>query len=136
MYETCNKFLELAMFLTSQVVRALEGMSSVPFLEVRIHSLVRLNRIIVIMLFRLRMPIDNAINAYLYLSQYVFSNPRTWPRRDGILFEASRLEDALIKIIQTTSGIGDQARGLRMLDDQGPKWLVALVNSRPTLIPN
>ena len=87
------------------------------------------------MLFRLQMPIDDAINAYLYLSEYVFSNPKTWPRQDGILFEASRLEDALIKIIQTTSGIGDQARGLRMLDDQGPKWLVALVNSRPVLIP-
>ena len=110
-------------------------MSSLPFLEVRIHSQACLNRIIVTMLFRLQMPIDDAINAYLYLSEYVFSNPKRWPRQDGILFEASRLEDALIKIIQTTSGIGDQARGLRMLDDQGPKWLVALVNSRPVLIP-
>ncbi len=86
------------------------------------------------MLFRLRMPIDDAINAYLYLSEYVFSNKNKWPRRDGILFDASRLEDAL-KTIQRTSGIGDQTKELRMLDDCGPKWLVVLVKSRPVLIP-
>lgn len=75
------------------------------------------------MLFRLRMPIDDAIEAYVHLSEYVFSKRKRWPRRNGILFDASRLEGALVSIIQGL-GIGVQARELRMLDESRTKWLV------------
>ena len=76
------------------------------------------------MLFRLRMPINDAIEAYVHLSKSVFSNKQKQPRKDGILFDASRLQDALVTIIQKVLGIGEQAKELRMLSEDGPNWLV------------
>jgi len=76
------------------------------------------------MLFRLRMPINDAIEAYVHLSKSVFSNKQKQPRKDGILFDASRLQDALVMIMQKALGIGEQAKELRMLSEDGPKWSV------------
>jgi len=74
------------------------------------------------MLFRLRMAIDDAISAYVYLTRHVFSEQQSWPHRDGI-FKASRLEDAIVKIISATLKVDEeQAKELRMLDVNGPKW--------------
>ena len=75
-----------------------------------------------IILFRLRMTIDDAINAYVYLTRHVFSERQSWFHRDGI-FKASRLEDAIVKIISAQLKVDeDQARELRILDVNGPKW--------------
>lgn len=90
------------------------------------HSL-RFYRIIVIMLFRLRMPIDDAMKAYVHLSHSVFSKKQKQPRQGGILFDASLLQDALVMTIQKALGIGEQAKELRMMNKGGPKWLVPLL---------
>jgi len=78
-------------------------------------------RITVIMLFRLQMPIDDVIDAYATLARQVFSKKK-WFFQDGT-FKASRLEAALLDIIQSKLGIEEaRAREVRMLDEQGSKW--------------
>jgi patatin-like phospholipase/acyl hydrolase len=77
--------------------------------------------IIVIMLFRLEMPIDDAIDAYATLARQVFSE-RKWFFQEGT-FKASRLEDAILHIIQSRLSIEEaDAREVRMLNKEGTKW--------------
>ena len=73
------------------------------------------------MLFRLQMPIDDAIDAYATLAREVFSKKK-WFFQNGT-FKASRLEAALLDIIQSKLGIEEaRAREVRMLNEQGRKW--------------
>jgi len=79
-------------------------------------------RIIVLMLFRLRMTIDDAVKTYADLSRNVFFEKRRWPFEDPI-FKSNQLDSAITSIIQTATILGvDQARNLRMLNQGGPKW--------------
>jgi len=76
------------------------------------------------MLFRLRMSIDDAISAFVNLSNSVFSEKNIWSRR------SSRLEDGIVGIIQ--NAVEGQAKELRMMDEGGPKWSVPLLYFHPT----
>jgi len=113
------------MFLILQAVLAREGM------KVRIRVGKTLTpifcaspRIIVLMLFRLKMTIEDAIRAYVDLSIYVSAEKRRWPLEDSI-FHSNRLETAIVSIIQSASNV-KQPRELRMLNKGGPKWCVVV----------
>ena len=89
------------------------------------------NRLIVIMLFRLRMSIDEAIEYYADLARHVFSVQK-WYFQDG-KFKASRLEDAIVTTIQKALNISEaDARSAYMLDEEGPKWCGLPCSSIPT----
>jgi len=78
-------------------------------------------RIIIIMLFRLQMSIEDAIKAYATLVRQVFSE-RKWFFQDGT-FKASRLETALLDIVQSKLGIEEaEAKEVPMLNETGSKW--------------
>ena len=89
---------------------------------------------IVVMLFRLGMTIDEAINAYAKLSTAVFSDKNKWSDKAGISHaianaihsldrKASLLEDELAELIQSNLNIEKRrAMEIRMLDDQGSRW--------------
>jgi hypothetical protein len=69
------------------------------------------------MLFRLRMPIDQAISAYVKLASHVFSKTK-WAHQEGT-FKASRLEEAIVEVIGTALKIKrDEAIKTRMLNEQ------------------
>lgn len=86
-----------------------------------LHKLTCVGRIIVIMLFRLQMPIDDAISAYAVLARQVFSE-RKWFFQNGN-FKASHLEAAILSIIQSRLGIEEaEAREVQMLNELGSKW--------------
>ena len=70
------------------------------------------------MLFRLQMSIDAAINAYIKLAEHVFSEKK-WFFQEGT-FKATRLEEAMLSIIQQSGG-GDPQQVL-LLNKEGPKW--------------
>ena len=77
------------------------------------------------MLFRLRMTVDEAITAYAKLSEDVFSNKSVW---SNMKTNASRLENAIAKLINSSLNVHErQARTMRMLDDNGPKWRVVQI---------
>ena len=77
--------------------------------------------LIVIMLFRLQMSIDEAIDAYAILTRSVFSEKKGF-FRDGT-FKASRLEDAIVSIVRTRSNEANgDPRTVKMLNEDGPKW--------------
>jgi len=77
-------------------------------------------RLIVIMLFRLRLSIDEAITVYVTLANHVFSEQK-WPFQNG-KFKASRLEEAIVTIIQEALEVSpEKARTVRMLDGTGHK---------------
>ncbi len=77
--------------------------------------------LIVIMLFRLQMSIDEAIDAYVTLARNVFSE-RKWFFQDGT-FKASRLEEAIVSIIRVRSHeVDGDLRAVKMLNEDGPKW--------------
>ena len=106
------------MFLTLREEQALEGKSTNLLDNLQALMFVR---IIIIMLFRLQMPIDEAIDAYATLAKRVFSKKK-WFFQDGT-FKASRLESALLDIIQLKLGIEEaDAREERMLNEPGSKW--------------
>ena len=75
-------------------------------------------RLIVIMLFRLGMSIDDAISAYTKLAKRVFSEKKRL-LQEGI-FKASLLERAFWDIMEL-AGSG-AVKGGRMLNEEGPKW--------------
>jgi len=76
--------------------------------------------LIVIMLFRLRMSVDEAIQAYAELARHVFSEQK-WFFQDG-KFKASRLEEAIATVIQGALEISEEgSRSVRMLDEEGKK---------------
>ena len=80
-------------------------------------------RLIVILLFRLEMSTDDAIRVYQRLADFVFCE-RKWRWQDGT-FKASRLEEAIVKIIMDASNLDEvKAREMRLLNDQGPKWYI------------
>ena len=71
---------------------------------------------------------DDAIAAYIKLSKDVFSDRTRWPHNNGI-FKASRLEDAVMEIIHSNLEVGKgEAKEIRMLEAEGPKWQVALLS--------
>lgn len=70
------------------------------------------------MLFRLRMSIDAAIDAYTTLVEQVFSEKKSF-LQEGI-FKATRLEQAITTVIQAEGG--DPRQLLR--NEHGPKWCV------------
>jgi len=73
------------------------------------------------MLFRLRMSIEDAIKAYTDLAKRVFSEKK-WPHQQGT-FKASLLEDAILCIIELQLNVEkNEANGVPMLDEEGPKW--------------
>ena len=74
------------------------------------------------MLFRLQMSIDSAIEAYLKLSEHVFSEKK-WFFQEGT-FKATRLEEATLSMIQRSKG-GDP-RQVLLLNEQGPKWYILI----------
>jgi len=76
-------------------------------------------RLIVIMLFRLRLSIDKAITVYVTLANHVSEQKR--PFQDG-RSRASRLEEAIVSIIQEALEVDpEKARSVRMLDGTGHK---------------
>jgi len=80
--------------------------------------------LIVIMLFRLQMSVDDAIKAYASLAKRVF---RRLFRPDAN-FRATQLEEAVIAIIQESLKIGEtEARSIRLVDEERPKWCVISV---------
>jgi len=73
------------------------------------------------MLFRLKMSIDEAIDAYATLAGSVFSEKKSF-FQEGT-FKASRLEDAIISVIRARSIEADgDPRAVKMLNEDGPKW--------------
>jgi len=60
------------------------------------------SRIIALMLGRLRMDVDTAINAYNNLVQRVFSDPKQWPG-DG-RFKATKLEEVIKSVVRNVTG--------------------------------
>ncbi|KIM43600.1 hypothetical protein M413DRAFT_443515, partial [Hebeloma cylindrosporum] len=58
--------------------------------------------IIALMLGRLRMDVDSAIDAYNTLAQQVFSDPKRWPG-DG-RFRATKLKDVIKSVVQRVTG--------------------------------
>ncbi|KIM42916.1 hypothetical protein M413DRAFT_444536 [Hebeloma cylindrosporum] len=90
--------------------------------------------LIVILLFRLEMSTDEAIRTYQRLAGFVFSE-RKWQWQDGT-FKASRLEEAVVKIIMDATHLDEvKAKEMRLLNDQGPKCFVCATEpkSSPTL---
>jgi len=82
----------------------------------------------VIMLFRLRMQINDAIEAFVRLSKHVFSRKQQQTSQNEMMYDASQLEDALNAIIQKALTIGEEeSKILRMLDERGSKWSVSLL---------
>ena len=80
------------------------------------------NRIIVIMLFRLRMTVDHAIKAYTRLSKDIFSRKVLFSQ---MRTNASLLEHGITRIIHLTLGVDEsQAQKINMEDDRAPKWRV------------
>ena len=63
-------------------------------------------RIIALMLGRLRMGVDSAIDAYNSLAQQVFSDQKRWPG-DG-MFKASKLEEVIKSVVQDVTGNPDE----------------------------
>jgi len=113
------------MFLILQAVLAREGMKVRIRIGKTLTPIFRASpRIIVLMLFRLKMTIEDAIKAYVDLSIYVSAEKRRWPLEDSI-FHSNRLESAIVSIIQSASNV-KQARELRMLNKGGPKWCVVV----------
>ena len=75
------------------------------------------------MLFRLQMSIGEAIKAYADLASNVFSQQK-WFFQGGN-FRASRLEDAIVATIRKALNISEaDARSVRMLDEERPRWCV------------
>jgi len=75
----------------------------------------------VIMLFRLQMSIDEAINAYATLARIVFSE-RKWFFQEGN-FKATQLENAIVSIIrERPTEANDDPWEVKMLNEDGPKW--------------
>jgi hypothetical protein len=74
-------------------------------------------RLIVIMLFRLRMPIDQAIKAYVELASHVFSEKKLF-FQEGT-FKASRLEKGITDIIASALSIEPaEANQVRMIIEE------------------
>jgi len=98
------------------------------------HLITSSLRLIVLMLFRLRMSVDEAIHAYARLAKHVFSAQK-WFFKDG-KFKASRLEEAIVTVIQEALKIDEmESRSIRMLDEKAAKWYVLLhLSSHPLLI--
>jgi len=70
------------------------------------------------------MSIDEAIDTYLDLTKHVFSE-RKWIFQDGS-FKATRLEEAIVQVIKAKLNIeNDEARQVRLLDENSPKWYVS-----------
>jgi len=67
------------------------------------------------MLGRLRMSTDDALDEYTQLAGYVFGE-RKWAFQDG-LFKASRLEEAIKKIVEKYAGDGDTEDMLDLRED-------------------
>lgn len=76
-------------------------------------------RIIAIMLFRLKMTVDEAILAYTCLSADVFKPIILQSQKST----ASRLENAIAKAICSSLDLSEiEGPEIRMLDEEGPKW--------------
>ena len=58
--------------------------------------------IIALMLGRLRMDVETAIDSYNNLAQQVFSDPKRWPG-DG-RFKATNLEEAIKSVVRNVTG--------------------------------
>ena len=87
----------------------------------RFSELIGSVRIIAIMLFRLGMTVDEAITSYASLSKYIFAKKTLLSSQKKT--NASRLEDAIAKVIHSTLNIDEsQAQKILMLDDKGSKW--------------
>jgi len=119
--------------LTWPEEQVLEGMCQLLlFFERLIISSISL---IVIMLFRLRMSVDEAIDAYARLAKHVFSAQK-WFFKDG-KFKASRLEEAIATVIQDALKIGEgESRSVRMLDEEAVKWYDFISSSFITSSPH
>ncbi len=73
------------------------------------------------MLFRLKMSVEDAVDAYTNVAKTVFMSKKL-PHQEGT-FKATRLESAIVKIIEKTQHVDEKkARKMRMLDKEGPKW--------------
>lgn len=91
------------------------------------HKIIFSIRLIVVMLFRLRMSVDQAIDAYERLAKGVFSSPK-WFFKEG-KFKASRLEEAIATVIQEALNIGEgESSTLCMLEEEGAKWYGLLLH--------
>ena len=98
--------------------QVLEGVIVFVSLE---HLIISSISLIVIMLFRLRMSVDEAIHAYAKFAKHVFSEQKLF-FQDG-KFKASRLEEAIMAIIQEALKISEvESRSVRVLDDEAAKW--------------
>jgi hypothetical protein len=113
-------FLDLATISISQVELVREGVSNLLFgIQILISAWVV--RWIIVMLFRLRMPIEEAILAYVKVATFVFSERKLW-FQEGT-FKASRLEEVMTDVIATSLGIGKaEAAKIRMCDEQFPDY--------------
>ena len=99
------------------------------------RSIISSIRLIVIMLFRLRMSIDEAIRAYITLTKHD-SSAQKGVFNEGN-YSTSRLEEAIATVIQEALQIGEvESRSVRMLDEEAAKWYVLLLHfsSHPLLI--
>ena len=78
-------------------------------------------RLIVIMLFRLKMSVEDAIAAYTNLAATAFTEKKL-PHQKGT-FKATLLESAIVNIIKQTQRVDEkEARAMRILNNEGPKW--------------
>ena len=121
--KTFQKFHVHVIFLTWLVVPVREGRLSVNIFwshDASLHYELSA-RLIVIMLFRLQMTIDDAIKAYTTFASRVFAEKK-WFFQQGT-FKSSLLEEAFLAIIQSGLKEGNP-RMVRLLDEEGPKWYV------------
>ena len=72
-------------------------------------------RLIAIMLGRLRMSTDDALQEYTQLARFVFEEKK-WKFQDG-LFKATKLEEAIKKIVKKYGGGSDTEDMLDRRDD-------------------
>jgi hypothetical protein len=78
--------------------------------------------LIAIMLFRLRMSVDDAINIWDRLAMQIFSKKKLF-FKDG-KYKASRLEDAVLQVIRE-AGLANSPRDEPLHCDAPPRWYVA-----------
>jgi len=90
--------------------------------------------LIAIMLFRLKMSVEDAIKAYTSVAKTVFTSKKL-PHKEGT-FKATLLRSSIVEVIMQTQLVDEtDARGMRMLDKEGPKCFVCAMSAHDMAFP-
>ena len=93
--------------------------------DIQVLSLIRLlpARVIVIMLFRLQMSVDEAIHAYTALTENTFSSKNWTLSGYEDMDKMPRLHESMVSIISQRSN--EDPMLVDIVEEDGPKWYVA-----------